>query len=107
MDTMEIEATVTKRGQTTLPSAIRKVLKVTAAEDRIVYRVTPDGTVVLAKKESADDPMIAEFLQFIARDTRRNFASLRPVTGEWLAGVQSLVERVEIDLNAPLSDSDE
>jgi antitoxin PrlF len=107
VDTLEIEATVTKRGQTTLPSAIRKVLKVTAADDRIVYRVLMDGSVTLAKKEGPGDPMIAAFLEFIANDTRNNFGSLRPVTPEWLAGVQKLVAGVEVDLEASLSDDDE
>jgi len=51
--------------------------------------------------------MIAEFLQFLASDTRRNFGSLRPVTGEWLSGARALAEGVEIDLDAPLSDNDE
>jgi bifunctional DNA-binding transcriptional regulator/antitoxin component of YhaV-PrlF toxin-antitoxin module len=36
MATLEVEATVTKRGQSTLPSAIRKILKITNAEDRVV-----------------------------------------------------------------------
>jgi antitoxin PrlF len=107
MDTLEIEATVTKRGQTTLPSAIRKVLKVTAAEDRIVYRVLKDGSVLLTKKEAPGDPLIAAFLDFIADDARNNLGGLRPVTPEWLSGLQTLVEGVAIDLDATLSEDDE
>jgi antitoxin PrlF len=107
MDTLEIEATVTKRGQTTLPSAIRKVLKVTAAEDRIVYRVLKDGSVLLTKKESPGDPIIAAFLAFIATDIGNNLGSLRPVTPEWLTGLQQLVKGVNIELDAPLSEDDE
>ncbi len=107
MDTLEVEATVTKRGQTTLPSAIRKVLKVTAAEDRIVYRVSRDGSVTLAKKERPGDPLIGAFLDFLAQDTRNSFGSLRPVTAEWLSGVHKLVEGVEVELEAALAADDE
>jgi antitoxin PrlF len=107
MDTLEVEATVTKRGQTTLPSAIRKVLKVTAADDRVVFRVQKDGSVILTKKEAPGDPVIAAFLKFIADDTRSNVGSLRPVTAEWLAAMETLVEGVEVDLEAALSDDDE
>jgi antitoxin PrlF len=107
METLEVEATVTKRGQTTVPSAIRKVLKVTSAETRIVYRVMQDGSVLIAKKEGPGDPMIAEFLEFVAKDTRNNFGSLRPVTFEWLSGIRNLVEGVEVDLDAQLSEDDE
>lgn len=107
MDTMEVEATVTKRGQTTVPSSIRKVLKVTATEGRIVYRVMKDGSVLVFKKEGPGDPIIAEFLEFIANDTRNNFGSLRPVTPAWLSGVRKLVRGVKIDLDAPLSEDDE
>ncbi len=107
METLEAESTITKRGQTTVASAIRKVLKVTNAEDRLVYRVLKDGSVVLSKKEGLGDPIIAEFLEFIANDTRNNFASLRPVTPAWLTGLQQLVKGVQVDLDAPLSSNDE
>jgi hypothetical protein len=39
-------------------------------------------------------------------DARNNFASLRPVTPEWLAGLQLLVKGVKIDLNAKLNPDD-
>lgn len=107
IDTLEDESTVTKRGQTTIPSAIRKVLKVTKDDDRIVYRVQRDGSVIISKKQGPEDPIVAEFLEFIANDTRNNFSSLRPVTPEWLSGVLKLVNGVEIDLDATLSADDE
>jgi len=107
VQTMEVEATVTKRGQTTMPSAIRKVLKVTASEARIVYRVLADGSVVLSKKEGPGDPVIGEFLEFLVNDTRNNLSSLRPLTPEWFSGLQKMVEGVELDMNAPLAAEDE
>jgi hypothetical protein len=43
---------------------------------------------------------------FREADARNNFASLRPVTPEWLAGLQLLVKGVKIDLNAKLNPDD-
>jgi hypothetical protein len=63
--------------------------------------------VVVSKLEVPGDPLITEFLNFIEADARNNFASLRPVTPEWLAGLQQLVRGVKIDLNAPLNPDDE
>lgn len=108
MATLEAESTLTKRGQTTVPSAIRRVLRVTNAEDRLVYRVQSDGSVVISKKEAVPgDPVIAAFLAFIAKDACDNLAGLRPVTAGWLTGLQALVKGVEVDLEAPLSPDDE
>lgn len=103
----EFEAKVTKRGQTTVPAYVRKALNVTPAEGRIVYRVLRDGSVILTKKEGPGDPIIAKFLDFIAKDTLENLGSLRPVTPEWLSGLQQLVDGVKFDLDAPLSEDDE
>jgi antitoxin PrlF len=104
---MELEAPITKRGQTTVPAAVRKALRV-GNNETIVYRVEDSGRVTLARKEEAEtDPVITNFLAFLERDMRANPSALRPVTAEWLHGMQTLVEGVEIDLDAPLSDDDE
>jgi bifunctional DNA-binding transcriptional regulator/antitoxin component of YhaV-PrlF toxin-antitoxin module len=62
-------ATITARGQTTVPAAIRKTLSL-GKRDRVVFRGLADGTVVIAKKETRadrDDPVIGKFLEFCAR----------------------------------------
>ena len=46
--TLEIEATITERGQTTVPAAIRKMLGV--QKGAIVFKGMPDGTVVIEPK---------------------------------------------------------
>jgi antitoxin PrlF len=101
---MEIEAAVTDRGQTTIPAAIRKLLRV----DRrcsVVFRVTEDGSVTLtAKPTSTDepDPVVTSFLTFLEADMAKHPDRLRPVTVEWLHELQDLVAGVEVDLDAPL-----
>ena len=107
MPVLEIEATVTSRGQTTLPSAIRRALKV-GTQGAIVFRIEESGQVTLAKKDSMDaDPVIGQFLSFLAADMMARPDALRPVTADWLAGLQYLVKDVAIDLEASLSAEDE
>ncbi|MEO6946706.1 MAG: type II toxin-antitoxin system PrlF family antitoxin, partial [Nitrobacter sp.] len=67
---LEISATITDRGQTTVPAAIRKMLAL-GKRDQVVFRGMADGTVMISKKDArADDgdPVIGKFLEFLARD---------------------------------------
>lgn len=107
MPVLEIEATVTSRGQTTLPSAIRRALKV-GNQGAIVFRIEESGQVTVAKKELTEtDPVIGQFLSFLTADMIARPDALRPVTADWLASLQDLVKGVPIDLDAPLSAEDE
>jgi antitoxin PrlF len=104
MALMEIEAAVTERGQTTIPAAIRKLLRVDRRSS-VVFRVTEDGSVMLtAKSDIADapDPVVASFLAFLETDMAKHPDRLRPVTAEWLHELQNLVAGVEVDLHASL-----
>jgi len=104
MPLMEIEAAVTDRGQTTIPAAIRRLLKVDRRSS-VVFCVTEDGSVMLtAKPAPADepDPVLASFLTFLEADMANHPDRLRPVTAEWLHELQGLVANVEVDLDAPL-----
>lgn len=104
MALMEIEAAVTERGQTTIPAAIRKLLRVDRGS-AVVFRVTEDGDVMLTAKpdtEDAGDPVVANFLAFLEADMAKHPGRLRPITAEWLNELQSLVAGVEVDLDAPL-----
>lgn len=101
----EIEATITERGQTTVPAAVRKMLAV-RKRGRVVFRGMPDGTVVIASKEEAEphtDPVISQFLGFLERDMmERKDAAIRPVPKTYLDDLRELSD-VEIDLDAPLT----
>src|ERR1700738_2641820 len=48
---LEIPATITDRGQTTVPAAIRKMLAL-GKRDQVVFRGRADGTVVIVKKQA-------------------------------------------------------
>jgi antitoxin PrlF len=105
---LEIPATITARGQTTVPAAIRKMLSL-GKRDRVVFRGLADGTVVIAKKETradGDDPVIGKFLEFLARDMSNEPVRIRPVAKALVSRGKALVKGVEVDLDAPLPDDE-
>ncbi|MCP2223627.1 MULTISPECIES: type II toxin-antitoxin system PrlF family antitoxin [Bradyrhizobium] len=103
---LEIPATITDRGQTTVPAAIRKMLAL-GKRDQVVFRGLADGTVVIAKKQSSDgDPVIGTFLAFLARDMAGEPARIRPVPKALVARGKGLVKGVKVDLDAALPEDD-
>ncbi len=105
---LEIPATITDRGQTTVPAAIRKMLAL-GKRDQVVFRGLADGTVVIAKRQkraAEGDPVIGKFLAFLARDMATEPARIRPVPKSLVAGGKSLVKGVEIDIDAALPEDE-
>jgi antitoxin PrlF len=105
---LEIPATITDRGQTTVPAAIRKMLAL-GKRDQVVFRGLADGTVVISKKEArteGDDPVIGKFLEFLARDMTDERGRIRPMPRSLLARGKALVKGVKVDLDAALPDDE-
>ena len=105
---LEIPATITDRGQTTVPVAIRKMLAL-GKRDQVVFRGLADGTVVIAKRQTrADerDPVIGKFLAFLARDMAAEPARIRPVLKSLVSRGKSLAKGVEVDLDAALPEDE-
>jgi antitoxin PrlF len=105
---LEIPATITARGQTTVPAAFRKTLSL-GKRDRVVFRGLANGSVVIAKKETRadrDDPVIGKFLEFLARDMSNEPVRIRPVAKALVSRGKALVKGVEVDLDAPLPDDE-
>lgn len=104
----ETSATITDRGQTTVPAAIRRKLAL-GKRDRIVFRELADGSVVIAKKAplgDTPDPALTGFLALLADDMKAHPTRLRPMPGALLARARVLTEGVEVDLDSALPDSD-
>src|SRR5882762_4620000 len=100
---LEIPATITERGQTTVPAAIRKMLAL-GKRDQVVFRGLADGTVVIAKKDSAAedrDPVIGAFLAFLARDMAAEPQRIQPVSRALVARGNALVKGVDVNVDAP------
>jgi antitoxin PrlF len=106
MVVLEAEGTLTERYQTTVPAAVRRALRL-RKHDKIVYKVADDGRVFLERAgvEEQEDPVLDEFLQFLARDIAAG--TVRPVTAELVNRINALVGDVKVDLDAPLSPDDE
>lgn len=107
VSTLEVESTLTDRYQTTVPETVRRALQL-SKRDKIHYSIRPNGEVVLTRaQEHEDDPVLGEFLAFLARDISTNPQHLKTLDQEFVQRVQRLVANVEIDLDAPLSVDDE
>ncbi|TDP40808.1 AbrB family transcriptional regulator [Idiomarina aquatica] len=104
---LETESTLTDRFQTTVPSSVRQALHL-GKKDKIKYAIQADGSVVISRAETPkNDPVLGEFLSFIARDMQVHPERLEPLSASMRDSVNALVEGVEIDLDAPLLDEDE
>jgi antitoxin PrlF len=106
--TLEAESTLTDRYQTTVPETVRRALGL-GKRDKIRYSIRPSGDVVLTRIEAseADDPVLGQFLGFLARDLASHPERLQAVDAGLVQRLQSLVGDIEVDLDAALSADDE
>jgi antitoxin PrlF len=106
--TLEAESTLTDRYQTTVPETVRRALRL-EKRDKIHYSIRPSGEVVLTRAEASegDDPVLGQFLGFLARDIASHPERLRAVDAGLVQRLQSLVSGIEVDLDAVLKANDE
>lgn len=106
--TLEVESTLTDRYQTTVPETVRRALRL-GKRDKIHYTIRPSGEVVLtrAKASEGDDPVLEQFLEFLARDIANHPERLQTVDAGLVQRLQSLIGDVDVDLDAALSADDE
>jgi len=106
--TLDAESTLTDRYQTTVPETVRRALRL-GKRDKIHYSIRPSGEVVLTRAGSSegDDPVLGQFLGFLARDIASHPERLRAVDAGLVQRLQSLVGGIEVDLDAALSADDE
>ena len=107
---LDVESTLTDRYQTTVPETVRRTLRL-GKRDKIRYSIRPSGEVVLTRSTSpegleADDPVLGQFLGFLARDMASHPERLQAVDAGLVDRLQSLVGGIEVDLDAPLSADD-
>lgn len=106
--TLEVESTLTDRYQTTVPETVRRALRL-GKRDKIHYTIRPGGEVVLTRAENADgdDPVLGQFLGFLARDIASHPERLQTIDPAFVRRLQSLTGGIEVDLDAALSADDE
>ncbi len=105
---LDVESTLTDRYQTTVPETVRRALRL-GKRDKIHYIIRPSGEVVLtrAKASEGDDPVLGQFLGFLARDIASHPERLQAVDSGLVQRLQSLVGGIEVNLDAALSADDE
>ena len=106
--TLEAESTLTDRYQTTVPEAIRRALRL-GKRDKIHYSMLPTGEVVIARAEdaTAPDPILGQFLNFLAQDMAAHPERLQGLDAGLVQRINGLVAGMEVDLNEALSADDE
>ena len=105
---LQVESSLTDRYQTTVPETVRRVLRL-GKRDKIHYTIRPDGEVVLTRATAGDgeDPALAPFLGFLARDLVEHPDRLQAMDAGLAQRIQALVGGVEVDLDGPLLADDE
>jgi antitoxin PrlF len=104
---LQTESTLTDRYQTTVPSIVRKALHL-GKKDKIKFTVEPNGSVTLSRAEHSDeDPALEAFLSFLGHDIQSHPQRIQPFSAALKSKGDSLVQGIEIDLDASLSDEDE
>jgi antitoxin PrlF len=104
MPVIEEVSTITAKGQTTVPKAIRQALGM-GYGGRIAFRV--EGNVVTLHAVLEDDerdPALAPFLALIEADiAARPSEAVRQLTPEFISRLTALAEEIgEVDLDAPI-----
>lgn len=98
---LEVESTLTDRYQTTIPETVRRALRL-GKRDKIHYAIRPDGEVLLTRASSEEDPVLGQFLGFLARDLAKHPERVRMMDSALVQRIESLVGGVDVNLDAAL-----
>jgi antitoxin PrlF len=101
MPAIEEVCTITAKGQTTVPKAIRQALGV-GYGGRIAFRVEHGTVSVHAVADPAEDPALAPFLALLERDIAARPQALAALTPELAARMAAATEGVTPDPEAPI-----
>lgn len=96
-------ATVTEKGQTTVPKSVREALGL-GHGDRIAFSIDENSRVSIERDETeAADPVIESFLEFLAKDMRNHpDASISEIPDTLRARMARLTKGMTVDLDAPM-----
>ncbi len=100
MPVIEEVCTITAKGQTTVPKAIRQALGISYG-GRITFRVD-DGAVRVYATEPQEDPALAPFLALLERDIAARPEALVRLTPVLAARMTAATEGVQADPEAAI-----
>ena len=97
------ESTITAKGQTTVPKAVRQALGVDYG-GRITFLVDDQHRVYVEKAvEETNDPVVDHFLAFLARDmTKHPGKSIVALPTTLRDRIAALTENMDVDLDAEI-----
>ena len=96
-------ATVTEKGQTTVPKSVRDALGL-GHGDRISFSIDENRRVSIERhEEDVADPVIESFLEFLAKDMRDHPEKSIVDIPEALKGrIERLTQGMTVDLDMPI-----
>lgn len=103
MQVVEEICTITAKGQTTVPKAVRQALGV-GYGGRIAFRVEGNSVTIHALSDEDADPALAPFLNLLATDlAARPGQAVRPLTPALASRLAAVVVNTEgVDLDAAI-----
>lgn len=102
---LQAASTLTDRYQTTIPEPVREMLHL-SKRDKLTYTIEDNGKVLISRA-TRDDPLLDNFLTFLANDIENNPAHIQSFNQALVDRARRLTSGVEIDLDAPLNEKDE
>ncbi len=104
MPVLEEVSTITAKGQTTVPRAVRKILRV-GVGDKIAFQVDGQQVTLVAAGATHEDPLVGRFLDFLAKDIERRPEAVQPLSRQFAARMASLTKGKKVELDAPIDGS--
>jgi antitoxin PrlF len=101
MNAIEEICTITAKGQTTVPKAIRQALGVSYG-DQIIFRIDGEQVTVHPADPTDRDPALAPFLALLEHDIASRPAALVPLDPSLLDRMESGIEDIHVDPNDPI-----
>lgn len=101
MAIIEVKSTITTKGQTTVPKAVRQVLGVKDG-DEIAFRVEGERVTVVAAGATHEDPVVGKFLAFLAKDLEKHPANLKPLSKAFAGRMASMLKGTKVGIEAPI-----
>ena len=103
MAVVEEVCTITAKGQTTVPKAVRQALGL-GYGGRIAFRVEDGRVTIHALQEDDADPALAPFLRLLAADlATRPSEGVRPITENLAARMTDITDDIgQADPDAPI-----
>ncbi len=100
---IEEHSTLTAKGQTTVPKAVRQALGIRSG-DRIAFRVDKNGKVSLARDDgdTSEASAIDAFLDFLSNDIKARPEGVAPMSD---ARLRDLTRGIEVDLDGDFTDA--